>query len=116
MNGEPGEADRTLPVNTARMAKAAVEDDEQLAPLFADTAASDFRRRWDLVQRSFVDDPKEAVHAADELVAEVTQSLAENFAHHRLAQDVGDAQPPTTENLRIALRQYRAFFDRLLSI
>lgn len=117
MNGEPREADRSLPTaNTAHVTNVALEDDGQLAPLFADTTATDFRRRWDLVQRSFVDDPKEAVNAADELVAEVTQSLAQNFANHRLGQNLDTAHPPSTENLRIALRQYRAFFERLLSI
>ena len=47
--------------------------------LFTQEAASDFRSRWDLVQRSFVDDPRAAVRAADELVAQVTQSLAGNL-------------------------------------
>ncbi|HEX3949858.1 MAG TPA: hypothetical protein VHW95_08415 [Steroidobacteraceae bacterium] len=94
------------------------KEDASLAPLFTPDAALDFRSRWDLVQRSFVDDPKEAVHAADELVAQVTENLAQTFAKHRSALEKGldQAERPTTENLRLALRQYRSFFERLLSI
>jgi hypothetical protein len=58
------------------------------------------------------------VHAADELVAQVTQSLTETFANQRseLEEGLDQTEAPTTENLRIALRQYRSFFERLLSI
>jgi len=44
---------------------------EQLAPLFLPDVAKDFRSRWDGVQRSFVDDPSQAVRQADQLVAQV---------------------------------------------
>jgi hypothetical protein len=142
MNGEPREevVDTTPPVNTPiRPTSAAHEEEQPLlpaidtsgltqttvpkddakpAPLFTQETALDFRSRWDLVQRSFVDDPREAVHAADELVAQVTENLAKTFASQRSALEKGldHAEAPTTENLRIALRQYRSFFDRLLSI
>jgi hypothetical protein len=114
------ETDRPLPsvINTDGLTKTTVKDDAKLAPLFTRDAATNFRARWDIVQKSFVDDPKEAVHAADELVAGVTKSLAETFANQRSELERGPAQAeaPTTENLRVALRQYRSFFERLLSI
>jgi hypothetical protein len=114
------EADRPLlqAINTDGVTKTTINDDAKLAPLFTQEAATDLRARWDMVQRSFVDDPGEAVHAADELVAQVTQSLAETFARQRstLEEGLGQAEAPTTENLRLALRQYRSFFERLLSI
>lgn len=115
----PGDQPLLEPVNTAGVTQTSVtKEDLQLAPLFTQTAAADFHSRWDLVQRSFVDNPREAVHAADELVVQVTQSLAENFAKQRseLEQGLDHSESPTTENLRIALRQYRSFFERLLSI
>ena len=91
---------------------------KSLDPLFTQDAATNFRSQWDAVQKGFVDDPQEAVHAADELVAQVTRTLAETFASQRSELEKGLDQPeaPTTENLRIALRQYRSFFERLLSI
>ena len=107
------------PINTEGVSQTRVKRDEAaLAPLFTDETAADFRLRWDLVQRSFVDDPGEAVHAADELVSQVTHSLAETFAKQRseLESSLGQAESLTTENLRIALRQYRSFFERLLAI
>jgi hypothetical protein len=105
-------------INTDGVTKTTLTEDKQLAPLFTQDVAMDFRSRWDLVQRSFVDGPKEAVHAADELVVQVTKSLADSFANQRSELEQGLDQPEaaTTENLRIALRQYRSFFERLLSI
>jgi hypothetical protein len=115
------EADRPLlqAIDTGGVSQTRVTREEaNLAPLFTEEAATDFRSRWDLVQRSFVDDPKEAVHAADELVVQVTQSLAETFAQQRseLEKGLDQADSPSTESLRIALRHYRSFFERLLSI
>jgi hypothetical protein len=115
------EGDRPLlqATNTDGISQTRVTREEaKLAPLFTQEVAMDFRARWDSVQSSFVDDPKEAVHAADELVVQVTQSLAETFAKQRseLEKGLDQAESPTTENLRIALRHYRSFFERLLSI
>jgi hypothetical protein len=105
-------------INTEGVTQTTTKEDAKLAPLFTQDAATDFRSRWDVVQRSFVDDPREAVRAGDELVAQVIKSLAETFANQRSdlesRHDKGGA--PTTENLRLALRRYRSFFERLLSI
>lgn len=113
------DADQPLmAVNTDGVTKATIMGGVKLAPLFTQEAAMDLRARWDTLQKSFVDDPGAAVHAADELVAQVTQILAETFANQRseLEKLPGQAEAPTTENLRIAIRQYRSFFERLLSI
>jgi hypothetical protein len=91
---------------------------EQLAPLFLADAAIDFRSRWDAVQIGFVDDPRQAVQKADELVAQVMKSLAETFASERakIEGQFNEKDDATTENLRVALRRYRSFFQRLLSL
>jgi hypothetical protein len=93
-------------------------EDEQLAPLFLTDVAKDFRSRWDAVQISFVDDPRQAVRQADELVAKVMKSLAETFSNERtkLEGQVNETDKASTENLRVALRRYRSFFERLLSL
>lgn len=88
---------------------------EQLAPLFLPQAAQQFRSRWDEVQIGFVDDPTQAVRHADELVAQVMKNLAETFAHER-ANLEGELDQSDTEHLRVALRRYRSFFQRLLSL
>ena len=96
----------------------AAPDSEQLAPLFVPDVATDFRTRWDAVQIGFVDDPAQAVRKADELVAQVMKSLAETFSNERvkLEGQVDQTDSASTENLRVALRRYRSFFQRLLSL
>lgn len=91
---------------------------EPLAALFPPNVAQDFRSRWDQVQIGFVDDPQRAVQQADELVAEVMKSLAGTFAEQRsrLEAGLGHDADPDTEGLRVALRGYRSFFQRLLSL
>ncbi len=92
---------------------------EQLAPLFDAKLAQDMRGRWTEIQSGFVDDPHQAVRRADELVAQALQDLARSFAQHRQQIDAdanaGEGQS-STENLRIALRRYRSFFERLLKV
>ena len=113
-----GEQTLSPAINTDRLSKTVASDDPKLAPLFTERATADFRSRWDMVQRSFVDDPDQAVHAADDLVAQVTKALSETFAQQRstLEQSFDQSQAPSTENLRTAFRQYRAFFDPLLTL
>jgi hypothetical protein len=91
---------------------------EPLAALFPPEVASDFNSRWDAVQIGFVDDPGEAVRKADELVAQVMKSLAESFANERdrIEGQLGQTNSESTENMRVALRRYRSFFQRLLSL
>jgi hypothetical protein len=121
----PGDRPLLEPINvdgvnrTALSRQAAVTgEDATLAALFTDEAAADFRSRWDRLQRSFVDDPRAAVRAGDELVAQVIGSLAETFADQRSQLDIAPSQSDqsSTETLRLALRRYRSFFERLLSI
>jgi hypothetical protein len=96
----------------------AMPDAEPLAPLFVPEEVNDFRAAWDAVQIGFVDDPKQAVRKADELVAQVMRTLAETFSNERVKQEsqVDQADHGTTEDLRVALRRYRSFFQRLLSL
>jgi hypothetical protein len=92
--------------------------DEQAAPLFLPEETKDFRARWDALQVSFVDEPRQAVEQADNLVAVTMKRLAEMFATERARLegqwDSGDNV--STEDLRLALRRYRSFFGRLLAM
>lgn len=91
------------------------QQDEPLAPLFLPQLAHDFRAQWDEVQIGFVDDPTRAVRRADELVAQVMKNLAQTFAEERASVESRMDQADT-EHLRVALRRYRSFFQRLLSL
>jgi len=86
-------------------------------PLFPDDELHNFRARWDQVQTSFVDEPRQAVEQADSLVANVVKRIAEQFSAERATLEGQWAQGDnvSTEDLRQALRRYRSFFDRLLT-
>lgn len=90
---------------------------QQYAALVSDRDADVFLDRWREVQARFVDDPQAAVRDADSLVAELMQSLAERFAEQRTALEDqwNSGGQPETEQLRLALQEYRSFFQRLLS-
>ncbi|MEV4442728.1 hypothetical protein AB0K09_27675 [Streptomyces sp. NPDC049577] len=91
--------------------------EEDLPRLLPEEDEQGYRERWEEVQSRFVDDPREAVHAADTLVAEVMQTLAATFAEHKqdLEGQWSQGEQVDTEDLRKALRRYRSFFNRLLS-
>jgi len=87
-------------------------------PLFPSSEAESFRARWVEVQTGFVDEPRSAVEHADSLVAEMMQRLAQVFADERgkLEEQWSRGDDISTEDLRQALRRYRSFMDRLLSV
>ncbi|MGC4744598.1 hypothetical protein ACLQ28_02880 [Micromonospora sp. DT201] len=82
--------------------------------LDADTAQG-FRDRWRDVQLRFVDDPNAAAGEAQSLVEEAIQALASALAAQKNTlggwQDAGSTD---TEQLRVAVRRYRDFLDRVL--
>ena len=93
--------------------------EEKSAPLFAADEGQRFRTQWSEIQTAFVDEPRSAVERADHLVAEAIQRLATVFADERANLERGWSagdDKVSTEDLRIALRRYRSFFDRLLSV
>ncbi|WP_411070054.1 hypothetical protein [Streptomyces sp. cmx-4-25] len=92
-------------------------DDEHVPDLLGKADGDAYRERWREVQGRFVDDPREAVHSADELVADVMRTLTEAFAAHKhtLEEQWNEGRDADTEDLRVALREYRSFFNRLLT-
>jgi hypothetical protein len=113
---DEGTAAQVAPDNPPPDAPRAV--DEEPAPLFANEDAAGYRTRWSAIQTGFVDEPRKAVEEADTLVAEVMKRLAEVFANERrqLESAWERSDKISTEDLRIAMRRYRSFFERLLSI
>jgi hypothetical protein len=113
--------DQPLPeaINTEGVSRTTVvKEDVALAPLFTQHATTDFRSRWDVIQRGFVDDPEKAVRAGDDLVAQVIKSLSDSFSEQRaeLEGEANQTEKSSTESRRLAFRRYRSFFERLLSI
>jgi hypothetical protein len=91
---------------------------EPHAPLFHDQELGGFRTRWEAIQTGFVDEPRSAVEQADALVAEMMTKLSETFSRERqaLEDQWSRGDNISTEDLRVALKRYRSFFERLLSV
>ena len=92
--------------------------EDGMGPLLPADFVQDCRSRWDQIQTGFVDEPRVAVKQADELVAQAIKRLAENFAAARsqLEEQWDRGDDVSTEELRLALRKYRTFFQKLLAV
>lgn len=116
------------PLSTADLAGAATParpapepgrtSDDAAMPLFPADQVDALRSRWQEVQAGFVDEPRRAVEQADELVASAMKTLAETFAAERanLEHQWDRGEDISTEDLRVALQRYRAFFGRLVAV
>jgi hypothetical protein len=96
----------------------AARSGEALEPLFTPELAETYRVQWTSIQSGFVDDPRRAVRSGDELVAQIMTNLANTFAEerHRVEAQLDSTGEGSTEELRVTLRRYRSFFERLLSL
>ncbi|HEX4257490.1 MAG TPA: hypothetical protein VH089_20530 [Streptosporangiaceae bacterium] len=81
---------------------------------------SELHDDWARIQSAFVDDPRGSVSQAADLVSQVTSSLVSALQEReqtlRGSWDSQGDQGPDTENLRNALRDYRAFFEMLTKV
>ena len=97
---------------------AAPMKEEGPGPLLPSQYVGELRSRWSRIQAEFVDEPRTSVQQADELVAQAIKRLADSFADARngLEQQWAGGDEASTEDLRVAFRKYRAFFERLLAV
>ena len=69
------------------------------------------------VHATFVDDPHEAVTRAAAVVTDAVQALAGALAAQGADLDPRNVvEKPDTEALRVAIRRYREFLDRVLNL
>jgi hypothetical protein len=104
---------RPAPTETRRAPK-----EERPVALFREEESRGFHTRWDGIQTGFIDEPRAAVEQADALVGEMLKKLTDVFAAERtqLEEQWSRGGNVSTEDLRVALKRYRSFFERLLSI
>ncbi|MET7460155.1 hypothetical protein [Nonomuraea sp. NPDC005501] len=88
-----------------------------------DQDPAEVQARWRELQAGFVDDPNEAVKRADGLVGEVVEALTSALTsrtgelRRRWNDSDGNGGGRTdTEQLRLALREYRTVLERLLAL
>jgi hypothetical protein len=119
----PAADDATAPdVNAAGQLLPGEMPDEPDVALFDHEMSERYRVRWQRLQTSFVDDPKTAAGLAGELVDEVVSALRDSMDRQRSALEEWqsgngvDGQSEDTERLRVAVRHYRHFLNRLLDV
>jgi hypothetical protein len=91
---------------------------QEYSPLLSAEEGADLQGQWESIQVGFVDEPRMAVQRADALVALAMKRVTDTFADERgkLEQQWDRGDECSTEDLRLALRRYRSFFQRLLSV
>jgi hypothetical protein len=105
------------PLSTSDRSEQTIEDEGLREPLLPADRTAGYGGRWDDIQSRFVDDPRSSVEQADTLLLEVVQHLQTTFGSERSSLEAQwqSGEDVQTEDLRVALRRYRSFFDRLLS-
>lgn len=90
---------------------------QHVGPLF-DQDPQQLQARWRELQSTFVDDPREAVERADGLVDEVVTTLTSTLTSRTtgLRDRWKNTEENDTEQLRLALREYRDVLERLLTL
>ena len=84
-------------------------------PLLSDEAEQAFLSRWAEIQVGFVEDPAQSVRDADSLIDDIAAALLSSFQARKTDLAAGWQQgSPDTEELRLALRRYRAFVGVIL--
>ena len=77
--------------------------------------AGEVRGRFLDIQAGFIDEPRQAVEEAGRFVDDLLRQVAEALQQQR-GQLTGPSDEASTEDLRLALRAYRQFVDRLLGL
>jgi hypothetical protein len=84
-------------------------------PLLSGEAEQAFLSRWAEIQVGFVEDPAQSVRDAGGLIDEIAAALLSSVQARKTDLAAGWQQgSPGTEELRLALRRYRAFIGVIL--
>lgn len=96
--------------------------DGAVLALFDSGTTERFREQWQALQLRFIDDPHTVASQAGALADEVVTALRDAVDRQRTALedwqsgDGVDTHSGDTERLRVAVRRYRDFLDRLLGL
>ncbi|MEV6846805.1 hypothetical protein [Actinoplanes sp. NPDC051411] len=82
-----------------------------------DDATRHFRAAWHEVKAEFVDDPVTALTRAHDLLTDAVNELTESLLAERDELDpLRGSATPDTESMRMAMRGYREFLERILAL
>ena len=107
-----------IPAEVRRQEAIDSPDDDRNSPLLPPQRCISLEGEWQAIQARFVDSPRKSVQEADALVTKTIETLANSFGEMRgsLERTWERDKEVSTEELRLALQNYRSFFRRLLSI
>ena len=83
-------------------------------PLVGAEAQEEFLSRWMQIQISFLEDPPTAVETAEMLIQDISAAIRTSLEERSSELVAGGQAAADTEQLRLALRQYRAFIGVVL--
>ncbi|MEU7899903.1 hypothetical protein AB0B45_44580 [Nonomuraea sp. NPDC049152] len=88
------------------------------SPALFDQDLEQARTRWRDLQTTFVDDPRQAMEQADELVEEIVTTLTSSLTTRtsELRDRWKNTDQSDTEQLRLTLRDYKATLEQLLAL
>ena len=108
VGGLAGEPDAPLRPGDVGLGQIAFWDEEAIAH---------FRSEWHEVKAEFVDDPVTALTRAHDLLTDAVNELTEALLAERDELDpLRTTGTPDTESMRMAMRGYREFLDRILAL
>ncbi|HEY0002134.1 MAG TPA: hypothetical protein VGB74_16905, partial [Actinoplanes sp.] len=85
--------------------------------IWDDDAIRHFRASWHEVKAEFVDDPVTALTRAHDLLTDAVNELTESLLAERDELDpLRGSAKADTETMRMAMRGYRDFLDRILAL
>ena len=115
---EEGSEDRDGAPSYDANANKDMQSGEGDTALFPAHQCETLENEWRTIQTNFVDSPQDAVKQADALVNKTIDTLAHSFGDMRasLERTWEKEGEVSTEELRLAMQNYRSFFRRLLSI
>jgi hypothetical protein len=91
--------------------------DESVIAIWDPEVAERYRDAFRDIQAHFVDEPEAALGEAQDLVAEAVQALADALLAEQVSLDPHEQDAtPDTEAMRIAMRGYRDFLERVLAL
>ena len=120
MNPETMQDQRVIDAEGETTAETAVTrpNPASTTPYLPEADSERVNERWQRVQTEFVDDPRKSVTEAHQLVSEMVERIVETFTQERneLEHQWSKGANESTEDLRVCLRRYRTFFERLLPL
>jgi hypothetical protein len=93
---------------------------DKLAPVGPDSAVDpgtgSYQDRWGAIQAGFIDDPGRTVESASALLAEISDDITRAITGEREGiDDRWRTTESSTDDLRVAMQDYRALYGRLTS-